>query len=104
MLRILGYQVDVAIDGEQAVEQWRENSYDLILIDCCMPKLDGFEATSRIRAEEKPTGERVPVVGLTADTAQEERKRGLAAGMDGFEVKPVTFELLGKVLKRFLPG
>lgn len=70
---------------------------------CHMPKLDGFEATSRIRAEEEPTGERVPIVGLTSSTAPKEWKRGLAAGMDGFEVKPVSFELLKKVVERFLP-
>ncbi|WP_133511210.1 response regulator [Candidatus Thiosymbion oneisti] len=101
LLRILGYSVDVASDGEQAVKQWRENSYHLILMDCVLPKLDGFEATRRIRAEEKSTEKKVPIVGLTSDTDQEKRKRGLAAGMDGFRQKPITVELLEEVLEQF---
>ena len=68
MLEKEGFAVDVASDGRQAVDAWRRGAYDLILMDCQMPQLDGYEATREIRREERETGavRRIPIIALTA--------------------------------------
>jgi signal transduction histidine kinase/CheY-like chemotaxis protein/HPt (histidine-containing phosphotransfer) domain-containing protein len=101
MLERLGCQVDVAANGDIAVSMCRNRQYDLILMDCQMPELDGYEATARIRAEEKE-GRRVPVVALTANAMQGEREKCLAAGMDDFLSKPIRPQTLHETLQRLL--
>jgi signal transduction histidine kinase/HPt (histidine-containing phosphotransfer) domain-containing protein len=105
-LRATGCAVQVAVDGEQAVEKWRRGSFDLVLMDVHMPGVDGMEATRRIRAEERRTGRRpVTIIALSADTLTEQREDTLAAGCDAHLDKPFTQAELFRTLRRFLtPG
>jgi len=93
LLAHLGCTVDVAADGVEAVRRWSEGAFDLILMDCQMPEMDGFEATRRIRAAEAGEG-RIPIVALTANAMREDRDACLEAGMDDHIAKPVTEESL----------
>jgi signal transduction histidine kinase len=97
LLKRLGVEVVEATNGREAVARWREGGIDLILMDCYMPTLDGFEATREIRAAETST--RTPIVALTASVTGNARERCAAAGMDGYLAKPFLFEDLAAVVK-----
>jgi signal transduction histidine kinase/ActR/RegA family two-component response regulator len=99
MLKKQGHRVDVAVDGREAVEAASRQAYDVILMDCQMPELDGYEATREIRRLERPT-RHTPVVALTANAMKGDRERCLEAGMDDYLSKPVTMAELTKVLER----
>ena len=101
MLRKLGCYVDVVTDGAAAVERAGEPGIDLILMDCQMPGMDGFEATRLIRANE-PAGEHTPIIALTANALAGDRERCLAAGMDDYLAKPFTLKELATTLSRWL--
>jgi signal transduction histidine kinase len=88
----IGFSVDLAHDGVQAVELARSNDYALVLMDIQMPAMDGIEATQRIR--QIPDRARLPIIAMTANALAEERSRCLAAGMNDFISKPVDPELL----------
>ncbi|MEF8749176.1 MAG: ATP-binding protein [Candidatus Accumulibacter propinquus] len=88
----IGFSVDLARDGVQAVELARSNDYALVLMDIQMPAMDGIEATQRIR--QIPDRARLPIIAMTANALAEERSRCLAAGMNDFISKPVDPELL----------
>jgi signal transduction histidine kinase/CheY-like chemotaxis protein/HPt (histidine-containing phosphotransfer) domain-containing protein len=104
MLTSLGVDVHVAEDGEQALSVLATARYDLVLMDCQMPKLDGFEATRRLRAREREQRvPRTPVVALTANAMQGDREACLAAGMDDYVSKPFTSVQLLLALRRWLP-
>jgi CheY-like chemotaxis protein len=94
LLQKFGHSVEVAGDGLAAVEKWQAGNYDLILMDVDMPKLNGYDATARIRELEVQRGGHVPVVGLTAHAMQGSREACLAAGMDGYLSKPIDTEAL----------
>jgi CheY-like chemotaxis protein/HPt (histidine-containing phosphotransfer) domain-containing protein len=94
-----GWQVSVATDGRQALELWRRDTFDLILMDVQMPELDGIEATRRLRQEEG-TDRRIPIIGLTAHALPEDRKACLAAGMDDYVTKPIVPERLFDAVER----
>jgi signal transduction histidine kinase/DNA-binding response OmpR family regulator len=97
MLSSAGYQVDTVADGAAAVTASATGGYDAILMDCQMPKLDGYEATDAIRTNEGPS-RHTPIVAMTAGARQEDRDRCVAAGMDAFVSKPVDkAALLAKV-------
>jgi PAS domain S-box-containing protein len=97
----LGYRADVAPDGRQAVLAWQRGNYELILMDCEMPVLDGYEATRQIRAEE--AGARhIPIIALTAHAVTGAEAECRAAGMDAYLTKPLIREQLEKQLERFL--
>ena len=104
LLNRLGHHVTMTADGEEAVEQWQAaesagSSYDLVLMDIQMPRLDGVEATKRIRAAEaEMPGRRTPILALTANTLLEDRYACFEAGMDGFLVKPLDREKLTEAL------
>jgi PAS domain S-box-containing protein len=101
LLRKLSCEVDVATDGSRAVDLWRCNSYDLILMDCQMPELDGLHATRIIREqEESAASNRTPIIALTANAMDEDRDRCYAAGMDDFVAKPVSLISLHRALAR----
>ncbi|GAA4707992.1 response regulator [Nocardioides conyzicola] len=90
LLENLGCVVDVADDGVAAVEMLAQpHEYAVVFMDCRMPRLDGFDATRRIRAQEPP-GQRVPIVAMTASALEGERERCLEAGMDDYLTKPVN--------------
>ncbi len=102
MLENLGCKADLADNGQRAVDMHREGGYDLILMDCDMPVMDGFEATQTIRLLQG-NGRRTPIVALTACTTQDERDKCLASDMDDFISKPIRPQLLQETLGRWLP-
>jgi CheY-like chemotaxis protein/HPt (histidine-containing phosphotransfer) domain-containing protein len=102
LLQKQGCQVDVACSGGEAVQAVARIPYDLVLMDCQMPEMDGYQATQRIRQQEGP-GQRVPIVALTASAQQSDRERCLAAGMDGYLSKPIRVADLAAALDRWLP-
>ncbi len=104
MLERLGARVDIAADGHEAIHMWQNLPYDLILMDCHMPELDGYAATREIRRTECERGGRVPVVALTANALEGEREACLAAGMDDFVAKPVKIADLAAILRRYAPA
>jgi PAS domain S-box-containing protein len=90
ILRRTGYACDVVSHGRQAVEAVSKHRYDVVLMDCQMPELDGFEATALIRSHEvAANGRRTPIVALTANAVKGDRERCLAAGMDFYLTKPI---------------
>lgn len=96
-LKALGFDVEQAEDGAQAVERWRRGGYALIVMDCQMPVLDGYQATGTIRSEEAGAAH-VPILGLTAHAMAGDREKVLAAGMDEYLAKPVRLPDLQRVL------
>ncbi|MGH2485155.1 MAG: response regulator, partial [Ktedonobacterales bacterium] len=102
-LERLGYQVDVAGNGRQALTMLSQRRYALVLMDCHMPEMDGYEATVAIRASEAPTGTRLPIIAMTANALQGDQERCIAAGMDDYLSKPVTLDGLRKKLDQWMP-
>jgi two-component system sensor histidine kinase/response regulator len=102
-LERLGCEVHVVDDGAQAVEVLMRTTYDFVLMDMQMPIMDGLEASRRIRAQEL-TGQRIPIVALTADAMVGTFERCLEAGMDDYLTKPIDVKRLEDVLARFLVG
>ncbi len=94
-----GYQVTVANDGSEAVELYKSQPVDLILMDIQMPRMDGFAATAAIRAIERQTGRRTPIIAMTAHAMQKDRERCLASGMDSYISKPVTRDDLLSIIE-----
>ena len=103
MLKKLGFTADSVADGEQVLSALSERTYDLVLMDCQMPVMDGYEATRRIRALEKPGGKRIPVVAMTAYAMSGDRERCIQAGMDDYLAKPISIEALSAALASWLP-
>jgi signal transduction histidine kinase/DNA-binding response OmpR family regulator len=101
LLEKLGYAVDVVSNGQAAVDAWRGGRFDLILMDCQMPVLDGFEATRAIRDLEGGQG-RIPIVALTANAMKSDEEKCRAAGMDGFIPKPIDRVRFTDCLERLL--
>ena len=90
MLGKMGHRITLATNGLEALAQWRQNDFDLILMDVQMPDMTGLEATTLIRREEA-IGAHVPIIAMTASAMTEDRDRCLAAGMDDFISKPVSY-------------
>ena len=101
MLEKLGYRVDVASNGQEAVAAHERTPYPLIFMDCQMPEVDGFEATALIRKMEGKSAH-TPIVAMTANAMQGDRERCLAAGMDDYVAKPVRQKELQAVLETWL--
>lgn len=102
MLETFGCHVDVAENGIEAVRLLELNSYDLVFMDCQMPKMNGWEAALQIRKAEKTSPGRTPIVALTAYSMDQEREKCRAAGMDDFLGKPFGLRELSEVLKRWV--
>ncbi len=102
MLAKLGIEADVATSGLEALDALLGVSYDLVLMDCQMPEMDGFEASRRIRERERGS-RRLPIVAMTANAMVGDRERCLEAGMDDYIPKPVRMDDLRRALARWLP-
>ena len=96
-----GHHVTLASDGRQALAAIERENFDVVLMDVQMPEMDGFEATAAVRAQERDTGERLPIIAMTAHAMKGDRERCLAAGMDGYIAKPVTARALIELLEEF---
>ncbi|WP_405803928.1 response regulator [Streptomyces sp. NBC_00210] len=98
----LGYNADIAVDGIQALHMTEEHTYQAVLMDCRMPRMDGYAATRELRRREEGSGSRLPVIAMTASTLPEDRERCLAAGMDDSVSKPVAAADLERALTRWV--
>ena len=103
MLRELGHEVVLREDGKQALDILEHESFDLVLMDCQMPVLDGFSATRELRLREQATGNRTPVIALTANAVKGDREACLEAGMDDYLSKPYTRAQLAATCAQWLP-
>ncbi len=102
LLEKLGCEVMTANDGQAASSLWQWHQFDVVFMDCVMPRMDGYEATRQLRAWETNHGRsRVPVVALTASAMEEDEERCREAGMDSFVAKPVNLEMLRAVLEQY---
>lgn len=102
MLEMLGYQVDCAENGQQALEVSATGSYDVVLMDCQMPVMDGFTATAHLREREQQRHHaHIPIIALTANAMGGDREHCLAAGMDDYLSKPFTQQSLSDILRRW---
>jgi CheY-like chemotaxis protein len=102
-LKRLGFEVHVVSGGQEALEAFSKHTYDLILMDCRMPNMDGFEATRRIREEESTSGKsRVPIIGLCTFGTKDDEDKCTPAGMDDCLVKPVGEREFLEVLESWI--
>ncbi|CBL44306.1 putative response regulator receiver [gamma proteobacterium HdN1] len=99
-LRKLGYEADTAENGQEALDAVLEKDYGLILMDCQMPVMDGYEATRQIKA--LPKGKYLPIIAVTANAMEGDRDKCLAAGMDDYTTKPIRREKLQELLNHWL--
>ena len=104
MLRRLGFEVDLASNGEEGVSKWENGDYDAIMMDCQMPVLDGYSATVQIRTRERNegSGRHMPIIALTSFALPHDRQKCLDSGMDDYLTKPVDCEVLGIVLRKWV--
>lgn len=98
MLEPTKASLTMAEDGLKALEVLKSQSFDLILMDCQMPNMDGYECTRAIRTNEIKSGLRVPIVAITANAYEEDKQRCLIVGMDGFIAKPINSDGLYTVI------
>jgi PAS domain S-box-containing protein len=102
--KLLGYNnVLVANNGREAIESWAKNAPDLILMDCHMPEVDGFQASREIRKREASSGRRVPIIALTANAMAQDREDCLRAGMDDHLGKPFSRKQIEDMIERWMP-
>ncbi|MAW78654.1 MAG: hypothetical protein CMI63_00305 [Parvularcula sp.] len=104
MLEKLSCDVAIAPNGKLAVEKYREQQPDIVLMDMSMPEMDGSEATGHIRKLQEETGVHIPIIGVTAHALREDRQRCIDAGMDDYLPKPVKQDALEAVLRRWTGG
>ncbi|WP_448191296.1 PAS-domain containing protein [Azospirillum sp. sgz301742] len=102
-LEQLGFAAEIAGNGAEAWDGLQRKAYGLLLTDCFMPEVDGYELARRIRMAERDSGRRLPIVALTANALIGDAERCFAAGMDDFLSKPVDLQSLSRVIARWLP-
>ena len=100
----LGYTCEIEDDGKLALEAWRRNDYALLLTDCHMPNMDGFELTASIRKDQEGSGKRSPIIAVTANALEGEAERCIAAGMDDYLSKPLAMSDLKATLRKWMPN
>lgn len=103
MLRRMGFHCDSADNGLEAIRAIEAIRYDLVLMDCQMPEMDGYEATRQLREKEHGSGRHLPIVAITANAMKGDREKCLNAGMDDYISKPVTVASLKSILEKYLP-
>jgi CheY-like chemotaxis protein len=103
LLERLGCHVEIAANGEEGVRMAQSGKFDILLMDCQMPVMDGFKATAEIRRREG-TNAHTTIVAMTANALAEDRERCLQAGMDDYISKPINRAELVRVLERFVPS
>jgi CheY-like chemotaxis protein len=103
LLEKLGLRADAVMNGREAVAAMTATEYDLVLMDCQMPEMDGFEAAAIVRNRER-NGRHTPICALTANAMEGDRERCLAAGMDDYVSKPIGLEQLQRVIDRWVGG
>jgi two-component system, sensor histidine kinase and response regulator len=103
LLKNLGFESQVAKNGLQAIDLVQRIPYALILMDCQMPEMDGFDATRAIRKAETRTGKHVPIIAMTAHAIEGSREECIAAGMDDYISKPVNSDQLNLIFQKWLP-
>lgn len=101
-LALRGYTCDIVDDGVAALDALAGRSYDLLLVDCHMPRMDGYAVARAVRRREEGTGKRVPIIAMTADARADQREVCLAAGMDDLMRKPIRLEGFHAMLARWL--
>ncbi len=106
LLKQIGILADIANDGLEGIQAFRRKPYDLIIMDCQMPRLDGWECTRAVRKLEASSGggRRVPIVALTAQALPGDREKCLSSGMDDYLTKPVDADLFLKAVQAHLAG
>ena len=104
VIETLGYLVDISPNGRAAVDAWETGRYELILMDCQMPEMDGYQATREIRRRESGSNRRIPIVALTADAVKDAHLECRAAGMDDYLTKPIDRRRLQDALEHHLPA
>ncbi len=101
--RRLGYHVDIASNGKEAIEVLRNFDYDMVLMDCMMPKMDGYEATRLIRdADSSVKNQKITIIAMTANAMEGDREKCIAAGMDDYIAKPVKLRGIMEVVERHI--
>jgi CheY-like chemotaxis protein len=101
-LKGLGLSAHAVANGREAVEALRSAHFDLVLMDCQMPEMDGYEATRAIREVEKSTGEHVVIIALTANAMKEDQDKCMLSGMDGYLSKPIKKNVLASCVAQWL--
>jgi CheY-like chemotaxis protein len=96
LLEKIGYTIDIVSNGEEALKVW--SNYDLILMDCQMPVMDGYTATKAIRAQQTPN-QKVLIVAMTANAMESDRQYCLECGMDEYITKPISLERLRELFQ-----
>ncbi len=99
-LGLWGYEVELAVDGEDGIEKTHSVKPDLILMDMGLPKIDGWEATRRLKADDETS--QIPIIALTGYAVGNDREKALAAGCDEYSGKPVDFERLQGMIEALL--
>ena len=97
-----GYQVVIAVDGEEALEKVRMEDPDMILMDLSLPGMDGWEATRRLKSDEETR--QIPIIALTAHALSSDREKALAAGCDDYDTKPVDIKRLVVKIENLISG
>lgn len=100
-LQKLSIKADVATDGRDVITALSRSDYDIVLMDCMMPEMDGYEATRLIREQEKDANKRTTIIAMTANAMQGDREKCIEAGMDDYLAKPIVFDDLRSVLAQF---
>jgi len=101
-IRMLGHRCEIVDNGRVALERWRQGDYALLLTDCHMPEMDGYELTGAIRKEEGEN-RRTPIIAITADALKGTKEECLATGMDDYLPKPIQLKELKEILDQWLP-
>src|SRR5262249_5369314 len=103
-LEKLGFRATAVANGQEAIDALREIPVDLVLMDCQMPEMDGYQATAVIRESRTLPNPKLPIIAMTANALPEDRKRCLASGMDDYLPKPVRAADLLAMIDRWLPA